>query len=246
MRGSSTLMKLRMLFDVAVVTVSVVVSFVTGVVVPAVLIAVLVVFGGGLTYLEHTFARLQSESESLTTVIEEDVLSELVQEYEDIHPDSDPPEIRTNVMFLRRRNLPFSDNDRRDDVWPWQETLRIEATHGDYASTSEDELEWKTDEGVVGRAMNESAQEIWATLDYDDRGRIKKGWNLTERQVAYTSDIKSLLCVPIYLPSDEEKKNPVGVLNVDCKEPLTDSRFGDEEIRQRVIKSANVIGAIVE
>lgn len=164
-----------------------------------------------------------------------------------MHEDADPPEVRANVMFLRRRNLNvLSDGRRRGDVQPWEKTLEIEATHGDYESTAENQLEWKMNEGVVGRAMNESAQEIWATLDYDDSGRIQEGWNLTDAQVQRTSHIQSLLCVPIYLPGDETKSNPIGVLNVDCESNLSKSRLGDEAIREEVINNANVIGGIVE
>lgn len=241
------LVRARILYNALVVVASIVAGLLTGVIAPLLLIAVLVVGSGVLTYIEQRRSRIQPQGDSLRTLIEENVLDDVVTEYERMHDHDDPPEIRANVMFLRRRNMnPFADDRRRPDIRLWDQTLKLEAAHGDYETTAEDKLEWKTDEGVVGRAMNESAQEIWATLDYDDGGRIQAGWNLTDAQTERTSHIQSLLCVPIYLPSDREKSNPIGVLNIDCEADLSESCFGDKLIREKVINSANIIGGIVE
>lgn len=241
------LIRVRMLYNALIVAASVVAGVVSGLSFSLLIIAVLVVGSMALTYVEQRQAQLRPESDSLEALIEENVLEDVVTEYGRMHDDAYPPEVRANVMFLRRRNTnPLKDNRQRPDVRSWERTLRLEASCGDYETTAEDELEWKTDEGVVGRAMNESAQEIWAKLDYDDGGRIQEGWNLTDAQTERTSHIESLLCVPIYLPSDEEKSNPIGVLNLDCEADLSESCFGDESIREKMINSANIIGGIVE
>lgn len=242
-RGGSIL-RLRVIFDGFVVIASIIAGIVTGILLPILLIVALVSMAGIVSYIEHKNTRIKPRNEALLAVIEEHVLPKLVEEYESVHPD-EPPAIRANVMLLRRRNvIPF--RRARRDVWPWQRTLRIEASLGDYESRSEDELEWKPNEGAVGRAMNQSAQEMWAPLDYDETDRLKVGWNLTEAQVSRTDHLGSLLCVPIYLASDEEKVEPAGVLNLDSEEPLDVSGFGDENVRRNAIKSANLIGAIIE
>lgn len=187
--------------------------------------------------------RIQPESRALQKVLEENILPQVKDEYYEKHPSD--PDVRINVMILRRRNTNYFRRNR-PDVKPWEKTLRIEAHLGEYEQRREDELEWKRDEGAVWRAMNKKAQEIWAPLDYDDTGRVEAGWAMTKAQARRTDHLKSLLSIPIYLQSDEDKVNPVGVLNLDSEQPLEETKFGDEDIRESIIKHANIIGAIIE
>lgn len=247
MRRNDTILKIKMVFDAVVVAVSAIVGLLSNVVVIGVVVPVLMLLTGGLVYAEHKERQIQPYSESLQELIEDNVLDGLVDEYREFHPEDEPPDIRANVMFLRHRNInPFSGKRKRNDVRPWEKTLQIEAAKGDYTTSAEHRLEWKTDEGVVGRTMNKGANELWAKLDYSVDYRLKQGWNLTSEQVSRTTDLQSLLSVPIYPPGDIQKMKPIGVLNVDCQKPLSESHLGMEEIRQKVINRANLIGVIVQ
>lgn len=196
-----------------------------------------------VSYKQYREAKIQGESSSLTAVLEENILPQLKEDYYNIHPDG--PEVRINVMIARRRNLNILNQDR-GDVRFWEKTLMIEGSLGNYEDTGEVDLEWKTNEGVVGRAMNKRAQEIWADLNFDHTGRLIAGWKIPETHSERTEQIKSLLCVPIYLQSDSEKVEPVGVLSVDCEKELDVAQFDREDVRETVIKYANLIGAIIE
>lgn len=200
-----------------------------------------------LTWVTYKHNLLQPRSETLRGVLESEVLPRLHQKCNQAHPN-EIPDLRVNVMFLRRRGV----NPWRQDfhILPWQKTLQIEAAYiGPTAQEygPEKELEWTTDQGVVGDAMNEQAQEAWTRPGYADIDpRIH--WNLSQTQYERTNHINSVLSVPIYLPSDEEKSNPVGVVNLDSTAPPEVSRMHDDDldIREEAIYWSNVIGAIVE
>lgn len=200
-----------------------------------------VLAGVGLSYYEYRETRIQPASDELQTVLEQQVLDRLVEEYDESH--SDPPEIRVNVMLLRRRNWKFWQATRR--VYPWEQTMRIEASCGDYDHSGESSLEWRTHEGVAGAAVNERASEVWTDLDGTEPD-VQAEWKLTDEQYARTSHLNSVLSVPIYLPSDEEKTNPVGVLNLDSTARESATEFDTKHVRETAIYYANVIGAIVE
>lgn len=243
MVGRSWAFRYQALFDLLVVVASYAAGVINKVIYGLSLLAILLVFSVVLSFKQYRESAIQSESKELKKVLEQNILPQVKRDYYQIHPER--PEVRFNIMIYRRRNInPLTKN--RGDVRFWKKTLKIEAALGDYVSTSEDELEWKADEGVVGRAMNKRAQEIWASIEYDDKGRVLAGWNLTEAQAQRTEHIQSLLCVPIYLQSDDEKIEPVGVLNVDSTEPLSNTQFGREEIRENIIQHANIVGAIIE
>lgn len=238
-------LRYRYLVDSAVVIAAYLASFIQQLIYSVAIVVGLVLIVGITTYYEYQETKIQSESEELRVVLEEEMLPEVVEDYNESYPGPDPPDVRTNVMLLRRRNINPLIRER-SGVYPWERTLMIEASCGDYEGTREDELEWKTNEGVVGRAMNERAQEIWADLDYELDERIIAGWNITEEQASRTAHLKPLLSVPIYLPSDSKKINPVGVLNVDSEATPEVSKFDDKEIRDNVIRHANISGAIIE
>lgn len=240
----SRLLRYRFLFNALVVIASYVAAFVGTLLQSLVIVGVLVVFSLLLAYHEHQYENVQPESKELQAVLEREILPDVIDDYRETHSDPNPPEIRVNVMILRRRNLNLLQRIR-NDVFPWEKTLNVEATVGDYESRNEGELEWKTNEGVVGRAMNKRAQEIWANLGHGNE-RVQAGWNLTNAQISRTKRLNSLLSIPIYRPMDEGKVRPVGVLNIDSEANLDETEFGNEAVRAKAINHANVVGAILE
>lgn len=204
-------------------------------------IVLLLVFAVLLTLYEYEEDRIQPASEELNTTLSERILPRFVNEYARIQPS--PPEIRLNVMILRRRNWTVWSQERR--VWPWTKTMKIEASYGDYKSNRESDLEWKTHEGVAGAAINKRSNEVWSSLEKSDID-IQSVWHLTDKQYTRTNHLDSVLSVPIYTPSDEDKTSPVGVLNIDSEAPLSETGFERQDIRQEAIYYANLIGAIVE
>lgn len=211
--------------------------------------AILILTAGAfaLTWVTYQHNQIQPRSEELQTLLESEILPRLHKNANLAHPEA-IPNLRANVMLLRWRGL----HPRRHDflVKPWQRTLKIEA---DYVSESakkyvdERELEWTTNQGVVGDAMNERAEEVWTQPGYPDIDpRVR--WNLSQLQYELTEHVNSVLSVPIYLPSDEDKTNPVGVVSLDSTAPPNQSRLHDEDldIRDEAIYWSNVIGSVVE
>jgi hypothetical protein len=209
--------------------------------VAALVIVLLLLITSILTYYEYEENRIQPATEALQTVLEEKIFPRFVSEYARVRPS--PPEIRLNVMLLYRRNWRVWNQTRR--VWPWQRTLKIEAAHGDYESYREMPTEWKTHEGIAGAAVNKKSNEVWSGLD-DSGVDAQTKWHMTDEQYTRTQHLDSVLSVPIYLPSDESKTNPVGVLNLDSEAPLFETGFDENEVRGIAIYYANLIGAIVE
>jgi len=223
------LLRYKFIFNFLLVVVSVIVGA-TGkpiIIIPAV--TFLTVIAIALTWTTYKHNQIQPRSEELQTLLEEVILPRLHKNVTLAHPD-EIPDLRVNVMLLRWRGLyPF-----RQDFFikPWQRTLQIEA---DYVSESaedygnERELEWTTSQGVVGDAMNERAQEVWTQPGYTEIDpRIR--WNLSQLQYEFTEDVNSVLSAPIYLPSDEAKESPVGVVSLDSTAPPEQSRLHEDEL----------------
>lgn len=231
------------LFQTIVIAASYIAGVIRNVAVGLTILLFFLVFSVFMSFVRYRSEKIQSESTALTNILEEEVLPSLIEQYRDAHPQA--PHVRANVMIARRRNLHIF-NQSRGDVHFWEKTLKIEGSIGDYDNTSESNLEWKLNEGVVGRAMNDRAQEIWADMDFANADRAKAGWNLTDKQWERTNHLNSFLCAPIYLQTDSEKVKPVGVVNLDSEVTLEKCRFEDEEIREFVINHANMVGAIIE
>lgn len=237
MSRNERLLRFRFLFE-ALLTIA---AFSTGLFglspTSGVIIGILIVVAVVLAYLEYDILRIQPESSALQAVLEDKILPAFMNEYGQIWYH---PEVRMNVMILRRRNLnPIGGRN----IPPWEKTLKIESSVGDYSTTLEDALEWRTSEGVVGAATNDRAQEVWLVETDAD---IQATYNLTDEQYERTNGLKSVLSVPIYLPSDKNKNTPVGVLNIDSEAPLDDTQLSSNEFREIAIYYANIIGAVVE
>ena len=235
------ILQYKFLFDALVIVVAFVTGQLNSPIVALVVIILLVLVSGALTYYEYEERRIQPATDALRTVLEERIFPRFIDEYAQVRPS--PPEVRLNVMLLRRRNWKVWNQSRR--VWPWQRTLKIEASYGDYESQREMGIEWRTHEGVAGAAVNDGANEVWSDLG-DSGVDVQAEWHMTDKQHTRTRQLDSVLSVPIYLPSDETKSNPVGVLNVDSESPLSETGFDEGKIRDKAIYYANLIGAIVE
>lgn len=238
------ILKYRFLFNFLLVLASVAAGALRTLVV-GILVVLLFAVSMILTWITYRQNQIQPRSESLQTLLEAEILPRLHENCDQMHTDG-MSGLRVNVMLSRWRGI----NPWRNDfvVMPWERTLRIEASYvGDSAPEygTEAELEWRTDQGVVGDAMNERAQEVWTPARYPDIDP-RVNWNLSETQYERTSHIGSVLSVPIYLPSDGEKVNPVGVVNLDSVENVEQSRLDDGDVRDEAIYWSNVIGAVVE
>lgn len=247
MARGKRLLRYRFVFNFLLVVVSIVVGAIGNLLIIAVAILILTIVAFALTWVTYKHDQIQPRSEELQTLLEAEILPRLHKNANLAHPD-EIPDLRVNVMLLRWRGIHLQPHDFL--IAPWQRTLKIEA---DYISESaqpygdERELEWTTNQGVVGDAMNERAQEVWTQPGYPDIDpRIR--WNLSQLQYELTDHINSVLSAPIYLPSDENKENPVGVVSLDSTARPTESRLHDEnlDIRDETIYWSNVIGAIVE
>jgi len=154
------LLRYRFIFNVLLVVVSVAAGANPGnpwiIGAAGVLIAIALV----VTWVTYRHNQIQPRSEDLQTLFNSEILPRLHENANIAHPNG-IPDLRVNVMLLRRRGI----NPIRQDflIKPWQRTLKIEA---DYVSGSaqeygdEKELEWTTNQGAVGDAMNKRAQEV--------------------------------------------------------------------------------------
>lgn len=234
----------RFLFRAATVIAAIATALFGNLAVAGGAVVMLVFSAAGLTYYEVRELRIQPRSEELVSVLEEDILPRLLEEYDGEFEN--PLEVRANVMFMRRRHLRFWRAARF--VLPWEKTMKIEASVGDYETTRETSLLWKRGEGVVGKAIESKANEMWPNQDLSrHQGTdVQTQWDLTDSQYTRTDQLTSLLCVPIYLPSDVDNEHPIGTLNIDSEAPFADTRLNQEEIAELVSYYANLIGTIVD
>lgn len=241
MRGPHPILRFKFLFRALLVVSAFITGRYGGPIIAVALMLILIAVAAVLSYYEYQETRVQPASDALTTILDERILPRFVNDYSQVYPS--PPEVRVNVMLLRRRNWKVWNQSRR--VWPWEKTMKIEATYGDYQSNREESLEWRTYEGLAGAGVNKRSNEVWSNLEETEQD-LQSVWQLTDDQYSRTKHINSVLSVPIYLPSDSEKNNPAGVLNIDSESPLSETGFDQEDVREVAIYYANLIGAIVE
>ena len=241
MGSRNRLLYLRLLFNIGLIFAAVYITQLSSRW-QAVAIILLVVIASVIVWRQHVETLIQPASKSLQAVLEDEILPRVHNKCT-THSSADPTTIRVNIMLKRRRGL----NPFRNEfwVWPWQRTLQIEAAYSpeeaeDYEM--EASLEW-TRQGVVGDAADTRAQESWTRPDYPDFDP-REMWGLTDKQHLATKRVNSVLSVPIYLPDD--KTNPIGVVNFDSVDSISESELNNEAFREEAIYWANVIGAIVD
>lgn len=235
------ILKYRYLYTIALIITTFTVSVIENLLIQIISIIGILIFGVLLTTVEYQETQIQPANEQFKTLLNQEIFPRIESEYEAIVDN--PADIRINVMFKRRRHL-FKISEW-SEYYPWEQTLKIESFWGDYESCGEDELCWKLHQGLVGAAMNDAAQEAWSDLN-ERNNIVRSEWKLTEEQINRTSNLNSILSVPIYLSSDKSKSNPVGVLTLDSTEHQQNTEFDTESVREEAIYWASIIGAIVE
>lgn len=201
----------------------------------AVVVAIGVVLAGTAYYFDSARQHRRVADEKLEPLLEDLIFPRIQTDYERLVDN--PPEVRVNVMLLRRRDmLPFG-NARK--LWPWQQSLKVEFAHGDYTDFSEDDIKWAVDEGVCGTAI-EYNKMIWSDLEDVEVHE----WDMTQNQLNATQHLGSVISIPIHVPEDESKDHPVGVLNIDSQANLDRTQF-DRDLGKELKRYANYIGSLV-
>lgn len=218
--------------------------------------AILGILVGGLVlsatfyYSEYHRPLIQVKEEQIERFLEDFLFPGLLNDYYELRPNT--PEIRANVMLYKRRDVLFWRESR--SLPPWEKSLSIDFRTEGYGPdvSRENELKWRVGEGVCGGTIEyvlqntdqdskEEFQEAWSDLENVHIAQ----WNMTQKQFDATKDLGSVLSVPIYRPDDLERKNPVGILNLDSEANLSETKFHTDDTRQVAIKYAKYIGALV-
>lgn len=194
------------------------------------------IFLAGVVYHFNSMRRRRRiVEEKLEPLLEDLIFPMIVNEYEELVDD--PPEVRVNVMLLRRRDVFPLGNSRK--LWPWKRSLKVEFAHGNYSNFNEYDVKWAVDEGVCGTAI-EYNKMIWSDLETVEIHE----WDMTRNQLNATKHLGSVLSIPIYVPEDESKNHPVGVLNIDSRANLDETQF-DRELGKELKRYTNYIGSLV-
>lgn len=198
------------------------------------LVVVGLVLSGGVYRYESVRQRRKVAENKLEPLLEDILLPEVVEAYEDRVVD--PPDVRANVMFLRRRDLLPLGNSRK--LWPWQKSLQVDFAVGDYSDFEETDLKWAVDEGACGTAIE------YNRMVNSDLEEVEiHEWDMTTKQLNATRHLGSVLSIPIYTPEDEQKNRPVGVLNLDSEAHLDETEFNS--VGKGLKEYANYIGMLV-
>ena len=167
----------------------------------------------------------------------------------------DPDEMREILEFAREQMLemigrPQCTHMRVNIVWKTtKNTLRVT-----YSCMMEDDpddqLEFELDGGACGECWRR--QDIIFCDLVEARGTYNADWKMSKYQQALVRrDLKSLLCVPIFVSpksgSDDADGEPrlVGVLNFDSTEDLK-AEFENEDLHIFFAQIANIVSECLE
>ena len=134
--------------------------------------------------------------------------------------------VRLNIMLLKRQ--PFYRG--------WKRYLSIEFAHGPYED-EEYEQEYLPGQACCGMAIQKNDY-----ITYDRKNQHQTENNMTATQRKVTEQIFSMVSVPIYRREDRNQSKPIGVLNIDSTEYITDTEFDQDHVAD-LLQS---FGAIVE
>ena len=193
----------------------------------------LIVLIGSIDYYQSIRDSRRDTRDRMRPFVENFFLPKLLQEYKDLHSDSDPPDVRANIMLLGHRDFPIPRGERK--LCPWTQSLMVDFRLGEY--DDDGHLKWRKGEGVCGTVI-EFNKAIHSDLEEVEIYE----WDMTDRQHRSTEHLGSVLSIPIYRPEDEEKNEPIGVLNVDSEKNLNDTEFGRSEIKKTLKKYASYVG----
>jgi len=139
-------------------------------------------------------------------------------------------DVRANVMKIEGSK--FRKNGR---------TLSIFSHTGEYKD-SELDLRYNPSkkQGTCGSAF--SLNEITV---YDSKDNPLSGGNLNPVQKDVNGNIKSILSIPIYADLNTAK-HTIGVLNIDSKESIEETKFDSTEVQQLAVRYADIIGDVLQ
>lgn len=117
------------------------------------------------------------------------------------------------------------------------------------------DLPWDIGQGCCGGVIHQNQQLVAVSPGYTDTWDA--AWGTTDRQNRVTGHLNTIIGTPIYRPSDEEKRHPIGVFVIDSEEsvaevfdvdPDTDIAeidFRDTELANEAIRHAKNIGVLL-
>lgn len=157
-------------------------------------------------------------------------LEDLLRKYDSQVADADC-ELRANVMIAEKR---FSTG-----LLPTRESyLTMKYDAGNYPD-AEREQEYVVGEGCAGTCFAENDPTYYPS---DCGAQIEESLSATKREI--TEEIDSILSVPIYSNNNTERE-PIGVLNIDSPQPLSDTGFDKEVVQTLAMRHASVVGDII-
>lgn len=146
------------------------------------------------------------------------------EEIADVH-------VRANVMRVDSYDEPNPEREHREYVSIWEEA-------GDY-SQAEWDCKYEPGEGCAGTAFQERQLVVYDANK--PRGPSKR---MTEEQQAATEKVNSALSVPIH-PNNDPSKKPIGVLNLDSHDDISETNFNSEAAQSIAMKYAGTIGDVI-
>lgn len=154
--------------------------------------------------------------------------------------------IRGGGSELLRLNVMLPDGTKRHWLIGGR-PLGIQYHRGEYTE-GELQLRYHHDEGACGRSFAKN------TILLYDRGETQAEidqqlelFNMPPIHRDVTNNVKVCISIPIYLPHDEEKRRPIGILNIDSVEAdLEQTGLDEATIRNLAIDTAVLIGIVYE
>jgi hypothetical protein len=155
------------------------------------------------------------------------VLEQLLQQYREYTMFGG--DVRVNVMRVRR---PIRSQFRQN--------LIMAFALGEY-SAHERALAYPRGTGACGQALARNAP-IWfdRTLRHDHLVPMSDTHHET------TKDVVSVLSIPIYHPLDQQKLNPIGILNLDSPQSAEMTKFDDSRVWDLAIRASSYVGVLLQ
>jgi len=176
-------------------------------------------YGAAIATTVHAHRRAGTDAERVGAVIEV-MLNQLVRSL---------PSARGQGGGRLRANVMLADKSG---------TQRIKWAYGmDDASDRNIALErWQ---GCAGYAFCDRSV-TWADLGGLVQREIRDQWKLTAEQYAATREVRSVVSAPL-----SKGGKVVGTVNVDSDKPLAESLLGNDEVRDLVAQTAELVGRIM-
>ncbi len=197
--------------------------------VKVVIVVATIVLSGLTFYVQYYRPSLVSAEEQRARIIEDYILESLLHRLEGLLGTG--VVVRCNVMLMDRNLVGFPRH------------LRIEYCSQGRLGYSGIELAqaWRMGEGCCGWAYELKEQTF-----FDAATRQAALKDMTSEQVEATGHIGSILSTPIFqVDRDPRLEYPIGVLNLDSREPISRTCFDDPTVQDITAGYASVIGALL-